>query len=288
MKKKIISLAIVSMFSSVAIASNAVLNVEGVIQINGTTVIGSDGKVAASALPTSPSKTMVDLSLYQPKPGVYTYQYVDNNYWSHTHGQGQAVCTEVDNIVSALYAEYSTSCVGDDGLEWSYVQTWTDNQDGTEAWTLEQPEWPKETWTQAVTVLAEPELQLALGSTTGYVELYEITQSDSEWYEVGDTYMYARNQTVSNIISEFSFAGQRYSDCIVSSVLRGHSQMSTLRVYCAGVGMITDFNPEEDYHLVSYEPNNAQRSLSAAVGPNYFRLADKKRQYSAKQGKLSQ
>ncbi|MEZ9915127.1 hypothetical protein AB4404_01725, partial [Vibrio breoganii] len=74
MKVNTIALAILSTFSIGAYANNAVLNVEGQIQINGQTVIGTDGKVVANALPSS-SGVAINLDKYGMQLGVYTYQY---------------------------------------------------------------------------------------------------------------------------------------------------------------------------------------------------------------------
>ncbi|MGL6257784.1 hypothetical protein [Vibrio sp. WXL210] len=293
MKKKIISLAIVSMFSSVAIASNAVLNVEGVIQINGNTVIGSDGKVTAAALPGATS-TIVDLSDYQPKPGVYTYQYIRDEFWEWDDDEGdlihyQTVCTEVDNIISAYSVEYSSECKVGEEITSGYFQTWTDNQDGTETWSWENTlnsEWPKETWTQKVAFLVEPQSQVALGGTTAYVQQQEVTESSEDWHRPGEVWTYARSQTVTNLMSEFSYAGATYSDCIVSSVLRGQSETSTLRAYCAGIGMVMDFNSNGNYHLVSYESASSKRTSSKDTDANYLHLADKNREILVRRSKI--
>ncbi|GEA60178.1 hypothetical protein [Vibrio comitans] len=269
MNKKTVVLAILSIISTGALASNAVLNVEGQIQINGSTVIGSDGKVVSSALPASSGVT-VDLDKYYPKPGIYKFQY-DDTY-------SDEVCTDTDNYISDMKTVFSSECVDvNNNPTYSGGYTWTNNGDGTET-IISRNNFNGqeiiETTTNDLEVLADYDSIISLGSATGYLERTTVISTDSEWNQVGNISTYARAKSVLGFITSVKVANTTYNDCILMQNIRPWSGTAEFDIYCSDVGLVLKTSgSSEGYHLVSYTHSGS--SVAYSVNASSHKSVDK-------------
>lgn len=286
MKKNIIALAILTTVSSAAVASNAVLNVEGQIQINGETVIGSDGKVVASALPSSDTVT-VNLSKYAPKPGSYTYQFEtyryiqSDDYW----GEQLVICTDTDEFTSDSSYEYTQECKFEGAVVSWFVESWQDNGDGTETIKFTQQwldqEVTSNTRTYKLDALTNYTDVVQLGTTTSYAEKGELLSSDSDWYEVGEEWFYARTKSITGFIDSVTIGENTFNDCVMMTNTRNWNGIASSDIYCSDVGLVrklTDTDWERNYQLLSYTVSNtaSARSLSKLSGAQE-KVSDKAR-----------
>ncbi|CAM4213488.1 hypothetical protein [Vibrio agarivorans] len=295
MNKNIIALAILSTVSTGVFASNAVLNVEGQIQINGVTVIGSDGKVAASALPES-NTVVIDLDTYSAANGKYTFEYYRDRYMTDD-GSGwvtfETVCTETDNFISDTEYEFSSKCVDQDGfVSMNYSEIWKDNGDGTETitWvnTYEGQE-TRESQVRKIDVLSEYASQVVLGQTTAYSEHATILEDEGIWYEAGDNWFFARTKSVVSLIESVTLGENTFNDCILVQRDGYWNGASSLDIHCANIGLVAKTIDREyamEYKLVSYEQAQSNTVRAQSLNEGVYSkevLSERARNHSAKQ-----
>jgi hypothetical protein len=247
-------------------ANNAVLNVEGQIQINGTTVIGADGKVASSALPSTTGGSTIELDKYSKNLGQYTYVSIqtrhmsdmDGNYWTVDY-----VCTEIENLSSFTQGSYEETCT-EDGVELDrYTGWWIDNQDGTEtySWTyFDGVEDIRETRTVRIDNLTNYPSSVNIGSKYLEASTETVLETSIPWDTVGETY------TSLNTIVAFTALPSHndFANCIVyeRGNYYGGVVEGDVNVRCQGVGDVDNLNYDGAYKLVDYTPHAAARSAN--------------------------
>lgn len=266
-------------------ASNAVLNVEGQIQINGTTVIGSDGKVAVAALPESEVR-MIQLSNYYMKPGKYVYEFVDSTDWIEDENgnwvEVKAKCTEVNNYIDYLKSEFITECFDFEGnLKSRWMNSWFDNGDGTVTNTFTDYYDGKEytqTSVNEIKIYSGMAEYLPLGATTAHLEQTTPISHDGVADESGDTWLFATSRTIPTVIGDFDWNGNEYNDCVL--VEQGHNWdgASSYSIHCAGIGLVkevTENSYRSDYVLVSFE-HTESKSRSSLRPTDMLMIASEK------------
>lgn len=277
-----IKLLMLSIFSTTAFANNAILNVEGQIQINGQQVISSDGKIATSALPVS-SGVLVDLNKYNGQPGIYTYEYINeyHNGWEVV----RETCTNIDNYISENSYEYSSECIDNqNNISNKWKEIWSYDNQGNETivFTWYDPYSDEEvtnTRVNKLEVFSEYDSQVILGTKTSFLERTTVISSDDEWYQTGDSWLYARTKSVAGFIDAIDLGGNTYNDCILLESIRNRGD-SSLDIYCAGLGLVAKTS-EVGHHLKSFEPYSQRSAYSArnlSTSINDRNLADKARE----------
>jgi hypothetical protein len=264
MNNKLTLVALASLFSMPAMANNAVLNVEGKIQINGTTVIGADGKVASSALPSTTGGNTIKLDKYSKNLGLYTYvstqtrhmSDMDGNYWTVDY-----VCTEIENLSSFTQGSYEEICT-EDGVEVDrYSGSWIDNQDGTEtySWTyFNGQNNVTETRTVQIDELTNYPSSVNVGAKYLEASTETIIETDSPWDDVGETYRHLNSIVVFTTLPSHN----DFADCVVYERGNYYDYIieGAVNVRCQGVGDVENLTYNGVYKLVDYTPHAAARS----------------------------
>lgn len=262
MNKNKLYLGVISaLLSTSAVANNAVLNVEGEIQINGKTVIDSNGSYVGSQSSTSSLKT-INLDDYYAANGKYVYK--------TTYGYSEEdafTCTET-LVLTSTSESSEFICDGDSHpSKWIY----TNNGDGTYT-TVSESYWSS--WdsdgntdsgietveeTFKYVELSDKASTLALGSSIA--TLYEDTllATSSEYYqdEIDKPFFGTSNINFSAFLSTFSTTENTYSNCYLDS-----QEYNTFVVRCPALGYVKSYESDGFYtfsrELVSYEASESK------------------------------
>jgi hypothetical protein len=224
MKKNQVTLALVTLVASSAVfAGNAVLNVEGEIQINGTTVIDSNGAFIGSAAGSVESKT-INLADYRAANGTYKYKI--------SWGLDDEFCIVTETIANNTVSATEECEFG--GATYNYSWSWVDNGDGTHDSSYSDG---NETYsvTYRLTDLSDPISTVTYGDTFVSLTKEEVISSSANTdEEVGDSYIYTDQVGYYGDIDQLEVVGDFVlNDCVIIGLYDGEPD-----ILCRGLGYI--------------------------------------------------
>ncbi|WP_234494792.1 hypothetical protein [Vibrio maritimus] len=257
MNKKLLVVALSSVLgaTSAFASGDAILNVEGEIQINGQTVIDNNGNLVGLEYA---QKNQIEISDYfSSQSGTYTFLNQANQ---------KLVIEETEQVVT-----YRNYWKVDDGswVESSVYQV-VENGDGTYTSTLTydfvqiDPD-GNETSEEKVTVetfreteLTVPQTSYLLGSLMVRFFEEELLETTNEDREVGEKYSYTNEYQYGARLSTFNLDdGSSVTDCLVGT---------NGEIACKGLGLIAWGEYDYAMKLVKFEPSAASQmsKVSAA------------------------
>ncbi|MGR5178785.1 hypothetical protein [Vibrio mediterranei] len=207
MNKNLVVVALSSVLgvSSAFAAGNAILNVEGEIQINGQTVIDNSGNFVGLEFAQQNQVTISDY--YLSRDGVYTF--VSDNGWKDVYTVSGNSESFVSYYADPQSGEYVLVAEG----------TWLDNGDGTYTTTLQ--DYPSDGVEYSSTIreteLTQPAVSYQIGSLL--VKAFESEVIDSSnGEEVGNTDVYTSEYAYGGRMASFTLEdGTQISDCLVGA-----------------------------------------------------------------------
>lgn len=248
MNKNRLVLALVSaLASSVAVAGNAVLNVEGEIQINGETVINSNGDfVGGNSIPSVKSIVLDD---YQQSNGIYKYSITELEYDYESGNYVESICLITETISNSRF-DAVEEC-GDN----TYTYSWVTNNDGTHTATYDFGADNTGTTVYSIEQLTDEVSEVSYGSTLVEIVNESIISTTDEWLNAGDFYTYLNNVGYFGDLSDLDIGnGIVVEDCVITEF----SDAYDFRVKCKGLGTINIFNTYD--HIIEYIELPAQNS----------------------------
>ncbi|PSU56076.1 hypothetical protein [Photobacterium phosphoreum] len=240
---------------------------EGEIQINGKTVINSEG-LYVGTLPIIPpeNKTKeIILKDYFNFSGVYKYK--QTNYFETGSLDGSerdlGIC-DVTIEIDEFSSKHITKCENEDK---SRYWTWTDNQDGTETITSKyfqedvdmngniiSGEWKESTYKYKVKLISDEVNRTTIGSTLSYItERTSIEPPNENVQNNNMLYLDTTLEHFSASIANITVNNVKYNDCY--SV-----DNYSFDIRCKGVGLVKSVGMYINEELVSFEPTVSTRS----------------------------
>ena len=283
-------------------AGNAVLNVEGEIQINGTTVINKAGVFVGASNLAELSDNVVQLSAYEQQPGIYIYEKKGNDY------SGVTVRTITENSWKEVTTDTS-SYQKDPEANPYYNPNWDWNGNGTEeersecvavscdkaytkpvevvtksineskstiagdiitsTWSFSKIENDVEVNSGAdrkvetFKNLSSASENYVIGTLTAEVSRYKIVSNGNDYDTVGTEFVSGNQISYSAKIPTFTAANSKtYQDCLFDG---NDTYASEQLIVCPGVGEVQS---ESLGKLVSYQASPSSRSIGNSSAAN--------------------
>ncbi len=280
-----LAIGIITVLASTSVlAEDAVLNVEGQIQINGKTVIDSTGKFVGE-LPSEPDTNTINIAdYYKTKTGNYSFKYTNVAEEFPTDGTSDMVmktsyCSDVVEIKegseSGVFSCEDNYNVPEED-HWSNVY----NDDGTEKYTstyescyvsTDNPNEVCETVTNTRTTKVEAVSKsndiVALGNSISYVDKATIldTTYDYEDHRIDYTEYRIDTFSVTAVLPEYTVLGNKYKDCIMLSY-----DERSFEVLCKDYGTVqrvySTYDQTNSFELVSFKADGeAEKALNATA-----------------------
>lgn len=246
MNKKLLAVALSSVLgvSSAFASGDAILNVEGEIQINGQTVIDNSGNFVG--LEFAQQNQVVISDYYMSRDGVYTYVSFD--------GFKEEITVSGDSETMTGYYK--------DDLSGEYIKlftdVWQDNGNGTytNTWQAYSPEGAIDqsgSYTTRETELTSPVVNYQIGSLL--VRAFEWETIDSSYPEnIGQKEIGTSEFAYGGTLTSYTLAdGTLFSDCLVGK---------DVEIRCKGVGVVEGYRVLESF-VPAAEAQSAASSVSA-------------------------
>ncbi len=287
MNKNKLYLGVISaLLASPVLANNAILNVEGEIQINGKTVIDSSGSYVGSQSSTSNLKS-INLDDYYAPNGTYVYKVLETHSYDGYEDEYSRTCT--DTVVLTSTSE-SSERVCDDLIhpeKWSY----TDNSDGTYTVVYEsvvasnactsveecvvEEEHVRTEQTYKYEQFSDNVSVIALGSSfaTMFEETLLTSNEEYDQNRINKPYLGTSRTNFSAFLSSFSTTENSYSNCYLNLDDRGDEMFS---VNCPNLGQVQFTYNDNGYYkysreLVSYEATDSKTAkVSRSQQPRHL------------------
>ncbi|WP_372883009.1 hypothetical protein [Psychromonas sp.] len=220
-------------------AGNAVLNVEGEIQINGKTVINNAGEFIGVSNATELSDNAVQLSAYEQQPGIYTYEggYNGNTVLTITDNSRKEVITKTNQLQiseSVIAGNTITTIWSNSNTEYAFETS------SSKAETFENLSFSPENY--------------IIGTLTAEVTRYTIVSSSDDDGDIGDSWISGNQIIYSAKLPSYTTNDKTYFNCLFD----GDDEVISA-IVCPGVGPVQSAQLGK---LVSYEPSGTTRSIA--------------------------
>ena len=263
--------------STLALANDAILNVEGEIQINGKVVINSEGDYLGK-LPTNQldSLQLINIDKFYPKLGTYKYEqyFTDSSTSPDVSPPISPTETSLSKssscIDTIMIDEYSTNTISQcNESEQPRTSSWKDNKDGTETTNAKfysititpegvgDAEYNDITKKNSIKKITTDPITTIVGLGATYIIEKKLIESSEQYdqEQIGKKTLILEYENYLSYMSSIDINKKEYNECYLLALKNNEYE-----IRCENFGLIAiiDSNWNYKYKLVSFEPNTSQ------------------------------